>query len=119
MQRKSRQHERPSIGVLLCATKDDDVVEYALARTTSPTLVAEYQAMLPPKVLLRRKLHELYARLVPEETDGKIRLNAQANLENKPIPNQEAQCPMFVNQTKTNGPSRNAPATPEHSILTG
>ena len=34
-------HERPSIGVLLCATKDDEVVEYALARTASPTLVTE------------------------------------------------------------------------------
>jgi hypothetical protein len=42
-----KAHERPSIGVLLCATKDDEVVEYALARTASPTLVAEYQTMLP------------------------------------------------------------------------
>lgn len=60
-----KPHERPSIGVLLCATKDDEVVEYAMARTTSPTLVAEYQTMLPPKALLRQKLHELYARLAP------------------------------------------------------
>ncbi len=65
-----KPHERPSIGVLLCATKDDEVVEYALARTTSPTLVAEYQTMLPPKALLRRKLHELYAQLTPDLTDG-------------------------------------------------
>lgn len=61
-----KPHERPSIGVLLCATKDDEVVEYALARTTSPTLVAEYQTMLPSKAVLRRKLHELYAQLAPE-----------------------------------------------------
>jgi hypothetical protein len=61
-----KAHERPSIGVLLCATKNDEVVEYALARTTSPTLVAEYQTMLPSKALLRRKLHELYTRLAPE-----------------------------------------------------
>jgi len=60
-------HERPSIGVLLCATKDDEVVEYALARTTSPTLVAEYQTFLPPKAVLRAKLHEFYARLAPED----------------------------------------------------
>jgi len=64
-----KAHERPSIGVLLCATKDDEVVEYALARTTSPTLVAEYQTMLPPKAVLRRKLHELYAQLSAEEPD--------------------------------------------------
>jgi predicted nuclease of restriction endonuclease-like (RecB) superfamily len=62
-----KPHERPSIAVLLCATKDDEVVEYALARTTSPTLVAEYQTLLPPKAVLRAKLHELYAQLAPEE----------------------------------------------------
>lgn len=62
-----KPHERPSIGVLLCATKDDEVVEYALARTTSPTLVAEYQTFLPPKELLRAKLHELYSRLSHED----------------------------------------------------
>jgi hypothetical protein len=60
-----KQHERPSIGVLLCADKDDEVVEYALARTTSPTLVAEYQTVLPSKAVLRAKLHELYAQLAP------------------------------------------------------
>lgn len=68
-----KPHERPSIGVLLCATKDDEVVEYALARTASPTLVAEYQTMLPPKAVLQRKLHELYAQLSLEgraEDDG-------------------------------------------------
>jgi predicted nuclease of restriction endonuclease-like (RecB) superfamily len=52
-----KPHERPSIGVLLCATKDDKVVEYALARTTSSALVAEYHSVLPSKALLRRKLH--------------------------------------------------------------
>ena len=57
------------VGVLLCATKDDQVVEYALARTTSPTLVAEYQTMLPSKSVLREKLHELYAQLASERVD--------------------------------------------------
>jgi predicted nuclease of restriction endonuclease-like (RecB) superfamily len=60
-----KPQERPSIGVLLCATKHDEVVEYALARTASPTLVAEYQTVLPSRELLRGKLHELYARLAP------------------------------------------------------
>lgn len=53
--------------MLLCASKDDEVVEYALARTTSPTLVAEYQTLLPPTAVLRAKLHELYAELAPLE----------------------------------------------------
>jgi predicted nuclease of restriction endonuclease-like (RecB) superfamily len=55
-----KPHERPSIGVLLCATKDHEVVEYALSRAMSPALVAEYQTCLPDKKLLQTKLHEFY-----------------------------------------------------------
>jgi RecB family endonuclease NucS len=73
-----KAHERPSIGVLLCATNDDEVVEYALARTSSPTLVAEYQTVLPPKAILRRKLHELYAQLAVDAPDGELRSESHA-----------------------------------------
>ena len=52
-------HENPSIGVLLCKDKDDEVVEYALSRSLSPTLVAQYQSQLPDKKILQRKLSEL------------------------------------------------------------
>lgn len=55
-----KPHERPSIGVLLCATKDSEVVEYALSRSLSPALIAEYQTRLPEKKLLQAKLHEFY-----------------------------------------------------------
>ena len=55
-----KPHERPSIGVVLCATKDNEVVEYTLIRAASPTLIAEYQTQLPDRKLLLRKLHELY-----------------------------------------------------------
>jgi len=55
-----KPHEGPSIGVLLCATKDREVVEYALSRALSPALVAEYQTRLPDKHLLQAKLHEFY-----------------------------------------------------------
>jgi predicted nuclease of restriction endonuclease-like (RecB) superfamily len=54
-----KSHENPAIGVLLCASKDDEVVEYALSRTASPALIAEYQTQLPDKGVLRAKLHEL------------------------------------------------------------
>ena len=54
-----KPHENPSIGVLLCRDKDDEVVEYALSRNLSPALVAQYQLQLPDKKLLRSKLHEL------------------------------------------------------------
>jgi hypothetical protein len=47
--------------VLLCASRDDEVVEYALNRSLSPALIAEYQTRLPDKALLQAKLHEFYA----------------------------------------------------------
>jgi hypothetical protein len=56
-----KPHEQPSIGVLLCATKNNEVVEYALSRSLSPALVAEYQTRLPDKRPLQAKLHEFYA----------------------------------------------------------
>jgi predicted nuclease of restriction endonuclease-like (RecB) superfamily len=55
-----KPHENPAIGVLLCASKDDEVVEYALSRTASPALIAQYQTQLPDKALLQSKLHEFY-----------------------------------------------------------
>ncbi|MCC9007540.1 PDDEXK nuclease domain-containing protein [Pseudomonas putida] len=56
-----KPHENPAIGVLLCASRDDEVVEYALNRSLSPALIAEYQTRLPDKALLQAKLHEFYA----------------------------------------------------------
>ncbi len=55
-----KSHEKPAIGVLLCASKDDEVVEYAMNRSLSPALIAEYQTQLPDKALLQAKLHEFY-----------------------------------------------------------
>jgi predicted nuclease of restriction endonuclease-like (RecB) superfamily len=54
-------HEAPSIGVLLCRSADTQVVEYALARSASPALVARYLTQLPDKALLEAKLDEFYA----------------------------------------------------------
>lgn len=55
-----RPNENPSIGVLLCKDKDSEVVEYALSRSLSPTMVSEYKTQLPDKKLLQQKLHELF-----------------------------------------------------------
>jgi len=55
---RKRPHENPSIGVLLCRRKDDEVVEYALSRHLSPALVAEYETKMISKQLLQQKLHE-------------------------------------------------------------
>ena len=54
-----KQHENPSVGLILCSKKDDAVVEYALSRSMSPALIAEYQTHLPQKALLTNKLREL------------------------------------------------------------
>jgi predicted nuclease of restriction endonuclease-like (RecB) superfamily len=54
-----KPNENPSVGLILCAGKDDMVVEYALSRSLSPALVADYQLHLPNKMLLTAKLREL------------------------------------------------------------
>lgn len=77
-----KPHERPSIGVLLCATKDNEVVEYALSRSLSPALIAEYQTQLPDKALLQAKLHEFYQLSMAAPTEpaapGPTKRKAQA-----------------------------------------
>lgn len=55
-----KTNENPSIGNLLCKDKDSEVVEYALSRSLSPTMVSEYKTQLPDKKLLQQKLHELF-----------------------------------------------------------
>ncbi len=54
-----KPNENPSVGLILCAGKDDAVVEYALSRSLSPALVSDYTLCLPDKVLLQNKLREL------------------------------------------------------------
>ena len=51
--------ENPSVGLILCASKNDEVVEYAMSRTMSPMMVSQYQLQLPDKEVLRKKLQQL------------------------------------------------------------
>lgn len=53
-------HENPSIGVLLCREKNDEVVQYALSRSVSPAIISDYETKLIPKEVLRKKLNEFY-----------------------------------------------------------
>lgn len=62
-----KPNENPSVGVILCAGKDDTVVEYALSRSMSPTMVADYTLHLPDKKLLEAKLRELT--MLAEDTE--------------------------------------------------
>lgn len=58
-----KKYENPSIGVLLCRKKNDEVVEYALSRSASAAVISEYETKLIPKEILRAKLNEFYERL--------------------------------------------------------
>ena len=53
-----KPNENPSIGVILCTSKEDEVVEFAMSRNLSPTMVAEYSLKLIDKKLLEQKLRE-------------------------------------------------------------
>ncbi len=55
-----KPHENPSVGIILCKSKDEDVVEYALSRNMTSTMISEYRTKLISKEVLRKKLDELY-----------------------------------------------------------
>jgi len=71
-----KSNENPSVGLILCATKDNTVVEYALSRSVSPALIADYKLHLPDKIILENKLRELCEfaenELEEENTKNKI-----------------------------------------------
>ena len=54
-----KENENPSVGVILCASKDEQVVEYAMSRSMSPTMVSQYTLKLIDKKLLEEKLKEI------------------------------------------------------------
>jgi YhcG PDDEXK nuclease domain len=55
-----KEHENPSVGILLCKEKNEEIVEIALSRSLSPLLIASYETQLIDKKLLQSKLHEFY-----------------------------------------------------------
>jgi len=64
-----RSNENPSIGILLCKSADQSVVEYAMNRSLSPTMVAEYHRQLIPKEVVQKSLEEFCSFL--KEFNGK------------------------------------------------
>jgi predicted nuclease of restriction endonuclease-like (RecB) superfamily len=55
-----KEHENPSVGIILCKDRDKEIVEYALSRDLSPMLVAEYELQLIEKVRIQAKMRELF-----------------------------------------------------------
>jgi len=62
-----KAHENPSVGIILCKTKEDNIVEISLNRSTSPTIISQYETKLIDKELLRNKLNELFSSNLDEE----------------------------------------------------
>ena len=54
-----KEQENPSVGVILCSSKDEDVVEYSISKNMSQTMISEYKLKLIDKKLLENKLGEM------------------------------------------------------------
>lgn len=66
-----RSNENPSIGILLCPEADKVVVEYAMSRSMSPTMIAEYKRILIPQERMQQQLNEYCNLFLEDETDVK------------------------------------------------
>ena len=66
-----RSNENPSIGILLCPEADKVVVEYAMSRSMSPTMIAEYKRILIPQERMQQQLNEYCDHFLEDETDVK------------------------------------------------
>lgn len=54
-----KENENPSVGVILCSSKDKDVVEYSMSKNMSKTMISEYKFKLIDKKLLENKLKDV------------------------------------------------------------
>lgn len=52
-------HENPSVGLILCKGKNEEVVRIAIGKITSPFKIAAYRTKLIDQRLLKAKLHSL------------------------------------------------------------
>lgn len=62
-----RSNENPSIGIILCPESDRVVVEYAMSRSMSPTMIAEYKRILIPQERMQEKLNEFCDQFLTKE----------------------------------------------------
>ena len=54
-----KENENPSVGIILCSSKDRDVVEYSISKDMSQTMISKYKLKLIDKKLLETKLKEM------------------------------------------------------------
>ena len=65
-----KDYENPSVGIILCSSKDKEVVEYSLSKNMSQTMISEYRLKLIYKKILEMKLKEMKSLL--EEVDKQL-----------------------------------------------
>lgn len=68
-----RSNENPSIGIILCPEADRVVVEYAMSRSMSPTMIAEYKRILIPQERMQEQLREFCNFFMKDEKQQKIK----------------------------------------------
>jgi len=59
-----RSNENPSVGIILCTESDRVVVEYAMNRSMSPTMIAEYKRILIPQERMQAQLNEFCSQFI-------------------------------------------------------
>mgnify|MGYP000426000238 FL=1 len=64
-----RSNENPSIGILLCPDADKMVVEYAMSRSMSPTLITKYKRILIPQERMQEQVNEYCNQFLEEQND--------------------------------------------------
>ena len=66
-----RSNENPSIGIILCPDADKVVVEYAMSRSMSPTMIAEYKRILIPQEQMQQQFREFCQFFLTEDKPKK------------------------------------------------
>jgi len=64
-----KEYENPSVGIILCSSKDKDVIEYSMSKSLSKTMISEYKLKLIDKRLLESKLKEVKSILKGENNE--------------------------------------------------
>ena len=62
-----REGENPSVGIILCPEAGMCEVKYAIDRTMSPMMIAEYKRLLVPEEVMKKSLEEYCAFMKAEE----------------------------------------------------
>jgi predicted nuclease of restriction endonuclease-like (RecB) superfamily len=64
-----KKNENPSVGIILCTSKDEKVVEYAMNKNMSQAMVSNYTLKLIDKKLLESKLKQFTAIVEDNNTE--------------------------------------------------